>query len=102
MDKKPSHDSTTIDSTVLVPEIVTAARTGDYAQTAALLNRFLQRLTQELSKGYIPAGELSRINFSLETLLSMQQMENWVAFADVLEFEFLPLWREIVVPPARG
>lgn len=77
-----------------VPAIITAARTGDYAQTASLLNRFLQQLQQELAKGYITADGISKINYSLETLFSMQQMENWVAFADILEYEFLPLWLE--------
>ena len=77
------------------PEIIGTARTGDYARTASLLNRFLQHLQQELSKGYIAADGLSKVTYSLETLLSMQRMENWVAFADILEYEFLPLWRSI-------
>ena len=79
----------------LVDVIIRTARTGDYARTASLLNRFLQNLQQELSKGYIADDGLSKVTYSLETLLSMQQMENWVAFADILEYEFLPLWRSI-------
>ena len=74
MDKKILPGTTAVDITLLIPEIIAAARTGDYAHTAALLNRFLQKLQQELSKGYIPADGLSRVTFSLETLLSMQQM----------------------------
>ena len=35
------------------------------------------------------------MTYSLETLAQMQQMKNWVAFADILEFEFLPLWKRI-------
>jgi hypothetical protein len=95
MSDKLNNAPTTGDLSHLLPAIVAAARTGDYAQGAALLNRFLRILQQELSKGYIAADGLSKVTYSLETLLSMQQMENWVAFADILEYEFLPLWREL-------
>ena len=78
-----------------IPAIITAARTGDYTGTASLLNRFLQNLQSELSKGYISAQGLSKITYSLETLLAMQQMEDWVAFSDILEYEFLPLWQRL-------
>ena len=95
MHEKQDTEANGADLSRMIPEIITSARTGDYAQTASLLNRFLQHLQQELAKGYIAADGLSKITYSLETLLSMQQMENWVAFADILEFEFLPLWREL-------
>ena len=89
--------TTTGTITGLIPVIIKAARTGDYAQTASHLNRLLQKLQQELAKGYIAADGLSKITYSLETLLSMQQMKNWIAFADILEYEFLPLWNELSV-----
>ena len=95
MNRKLLNDTIAGTIPVLIPVIVATARTGDYAQTATLLNRLLQKLQQELSKGYIPAAGLSRITYSLETLMSMQQMENWVAFADILEYEFLPLWLDL-------
>ena len=76
-----------------IPRIVTAARTGDYPETARRINIFLQQLQKELSKGYIPAEGIAKITYSLETLLAMQQMSDWIAFADVLEYEFVPLWR---------
>jgi hypothetical protein len=79
----------------LIPAIVAAARTGDYAGAARLLNTMLQQLQKELSKGHVAAGSLSKITYSLETLLAMQKMENWVAFADILEYEFFPLWKEL-------
>jgi len=78
-----------------IPDIVTAARTGDYAGTARLLNQFLQYLQGELAKGFISAEGLSKITYSLETLMAMQQMGDWVAFADILEYEFGPLWKKL-------
>lgn len=82
----------------LSADIITAARTGDYAGTARLLNRLLQRLQVEISKGYIGATTMTKITYSLETLLAMQQMNDWVAFADVLEYEFMPLWKNVTTP----
>ncbi|MBN1757068.1 MAG: hypothetical protein JW863_02050 [Chitinispirillaceae bacterium] len=100
MNENAKDSSISEDITGFIPVIVNAARTGDYAQTASHLNRFLQKLQQELSKGYIAADGLSKLTYSLETLLSMQRMKNWIAFADILEYEFLPLWRELAVKPA--
>ena len=77
----------------LIHQIVTAARTGDQAGSARLFNRFLQLLQQEIVRGTLGKEGLSKVSYSLETLLGMQQMEDWVAFADILEFELLPLWK---------
>ena len=76
-----------------IPGIITAARTGDYPDSARRINVFLQHLQAELSKGYISTEGIAKITYSLETLLAMQQMSDWVAFADVLEYEFMPLWK---------
>ena len=84
-----------------IPEIVVASRTGDYAGTARLLNRFLQQLQLQLSRGFVSAEGLSKITYSLETLLAMQQMKDWVAFADILEYEFVPLWKNLCGKPIR-
>lgn len=75
--------------------IIAAARTGRYAQTASLLNQLLQLLQKELSGGYLSVKEIGTVTYSLETLAEMQQMENWVAFADIIEYEFLPFWQKI-------
>ncbi|MBN1577407.1 MAG: hypothetical protein JW913_12690 [Chitinispirillaceae bacterium] len=99
MTEKYSHDPAQREVVLLVPAIVAAARTGDYAGAARLLNRLLQKLQTELSKGHIAAGDLSKITYSLETLLAMQKMKNWVAFADILEYEFLPLWQKVGAGP---
>lgn len=76
-----------------IPGIITAARTGDYPESARRINIFLQHLQTELSREYISKEGIEKITYSLETLLAMQQMNDWVAFADVLEYEFIPLWR---------
>ncbi|MBN1307088.1 MAG: hypothetical protein JXA18_04170 [Chitinispirillaceae bacterium] len=90
-----SRDSSPCEVGSLGAPIVAAARTGDYAGAARLLNRLLQTLQRELSKGRVAASDLSKITYSLETLLAMQEMKNWVAFADILEYEFLPLWQRL-------
>ena len=72
--------------------IIKAARTGDYGKAASDLNIVVANLKAELSKGTIPAANLPKISYSLETLMAMQKMENWVAFADILEYEFVTLW----------
>ncbi len=99
MEEKISGNPDTREMVPLISAIVAASRTGDYAGVARLLNRFLQKLQLELSKGHIAAEGLSKITFSLETLLAMQKMEDWVAFADVLEYEFLQLWQELISKP---
>jgi hypothetical protein len=45
---------------------------------------------------------LSKITYSLETLYMMQKERDWVAFADVLEFEFIPLWKTMVSSQTRS
>jgi hypothetical protein len=75
----------------ILQKIAFAARTGDEAGTARLLNRFLQILQKSVLPGIKNSEGLSKITFSLETLLGMQQMKDWVAFADILEYELHPL-----------
>ena len=82
-------------------QILHASRTGDYAAGASMLNRFLASLQKELSRGTVPVKTLSAITYSLETLSQMQQMGNWVAFADLLEYEFLPLWQNALTTTHR-
>lgn len=86
----------------LVQNIIRSARTGDYAATASTLNRFLALLQKVLAAGTVNVNLLQDIAYSVETLSHMQQMQNWVAFADLLEYEFLPLWNRFCssAPPA--
>jgi len=81
------------DTTItLVQQIIRSARTGDYAATASTLNRLLSRIEKTLSGGTVHVNYVRDITYSIETLAHMQQMGNWVAFADLLEYEFMPLW----------
>ncbi|HMA65574.1 MAG: hypothetical protein ACM31E_01315 [Fibrobacterota bacterium] len=71
-----------------IKKIAHEARTGDYGQAASDINIFLQLLQSELSKGYIRSDDLSKVTYSLETLMEMQKKGDWVALADILEYEF--------------
>jgi hypothetical protein len=93
----PSEQMQENDFRTEIPGIIAAARTGDYPDTSRRINIFLQHLQYELSKGYLPSESIAKITYSLETLLAMQQMNDWVAFADVLEYEFLPLWKSLSI-----
>jgi hypothetical protein len=73
------------------------ARCGDYGQAAASINSGILKFqeftqlqgTSERSKEYGP-----RMIYSLETLLLMLERKDWVAAADVIDYEFIPLWKE--------
>jgi len=71
-----------------IKKIAQEARCGDYGQAASDINIFLQLLQCELSKGYIRPDDLSKVTYSLETLMEMQKKNDWVALADILEYEF--------------
>ena len=79
----------------VIKKIIMAARTGDYGAASSEINQFQLLLQAELSKGMISAAALSKITYSLETIVKMQKSGDWVAVADILEFEFAPLWKEI-------
>jgi len=72
-----------------------AARTGDYGQASSILNTSLASLQKRLSGGSYSADDLNKLSYSLETLSLMQQQENWVAFADILEYELITLLQEL-------
>ena len=78
---------------IVMRKMIVSARTGDYGAASSEINQFLLLLQAELSKGRISAAALSKITFSLETIVEMQKSGDWVAVADVLEFEFIPLWK---------
>lgn len=71
-----------------IKKIAQEARCGNYGQAASDINKFLLLLQSELSKGYIRPDDLSKVTYSLETLLEMQKKGDWVALADILEYEF--------------
>lgn len=78
----------------LCQEIVFAARIGSIAEASSLLNQLLGHLQRYLTNTNNAQGRFSKIFYSVETLGQMQAMQNWVAFADVLEYEFIPLWKQ--------
>jgi len=70
-----------------IKKIAQEARCGDYGQASSDINIFLQFLQNEVSKGYIRSEGLSKVTYSLETLMEMQKKGDWVALADILEYE---------------
>lgn len=80
----------------VLSEAAFAARTGDYSTVSSLLNTSGIAIQGELKKCQLGHDELKNISFSLETITFMLQTQNWVALADVLEYEFLPLWKSTV------
>jgi hypothetical protein len=81
--------------TGIFQEIIIAARTGDYSSVSTLLQKSVVLLQNELKKHPLKDTSLSKLSYSLETIASMQQMQNWVALADILEYEFIPLWKTL-------
>lgn len=74
-----------------IKKIAKEARCGDYGQAASDINIFLQLLQSELSKGYIRSDDLSKVTCTLETLMEMQKKRDWIALADILEYELIDI-----------
>lgn len=87
--------SETDSTTGILGEVVKAARTGDYSTISTLLNKGVIAIQEDLGKVPIDGETLKNILYSLETIVAMQQMKNWVALADILEYEFIPLWNTL-------
>jgi hypothetical protein len=80
--------------TTLIPDLTRAARCyrrGDYADAASALNGCLQEIGALLSPGALDAALFSKVRYSLETIYLMQQQEDWVAVADIIEYELIGL-----------
>lgn len=90
------YTETTLEGILL--EAAFAARTGDLTSVSTLLNTGMIALQDELKKKHFAGEELKKISFSLETITLLQQTQDWVALADVLEYEFIPLWKSISEP----
>lgn len=83
---------TNIDEILIVfNDIVTCARRGDYADASSKLNSCLQDIKPVLVSGRIPADYIQKLAYSLETMFLMQKQKDWVAVADVIEYEFVEL-----------
>ena len=69
--------------------IVRLARTGCSAEAASLVNRSVAKIQQALQSSPPAPGVLRELVYSLETLLLMQQQQDWVGLADVVEYELV-------------
>lgn len=81
----------------LLKKISDFSRTGDYADAALHLNRCVVRMQSHLGDSAAnkqPRVYSTKINYSLETMLLMLEHNDWVAIADIIDFEFVPLWKE--------
>ncbi len=67
--------------------IVNHSRRGEYSDASSQMNIFLQDFQKYLQSGFIAPDKLNKVAFSLETLLMLQQQEDWIAVADILEYE---------------
>jgi hypothetical protein len=80
----------------LLPSIVRQCRLGDYGDAAGGLNRFIaavQSMQKSAECAAVPKAVTDKFNYSLETVLLMLQNKDWVAVADVIEYELIPLWQ---------
>jgi len=72
-------------------KIITSARTGSFSQAASDLNAVSQKLSLTFKQHSFSPGQLEKIAYSLETIVLMQKQDDWVAVADVIEYELIPL-----------
>ncbi len=73
-------------------------RRGDYGDAAKTLNGFLSLLQNTDMRNMlarIPKGLLQKFNYSLETIFLMFKNQDWVAVADVVEYELNDIWKDI-------
>ncbi len=78
----------------LLKEIIFCARTGNYPEAASNLNSFIQEIQPILLSGKIASDYLKKLSYSLETIFLMQKQKDWVAVADVIEYEFSAILKE--------
>lgn len=75
----------------LLKDIVVHIRTGNYSEAASKLNHSFQLLQLLLISKIISPDLIKKLTYSLETILIMQEQKDWVAIADVIEYEFIAL-----------
>ena len=77
----------------LVQGIVSSARFGDYGDAASKMNLFVQALSEAMESGKIVGADFAKLQPLLGAMLKRQEDVDWVAVADILEFELGPLLR---------
>jgi hypothetical protein len=73
------------------------ARLGDYGEAAHGINACVIEFQRfmEHPQGPPPLIELGpKVTYSLETLLMMIERKDWVAAADIIDYELIPLVKE--------
>jgi len=74
--------------------IARACRMGDYGNAASGLNKCIPLFTQMQPALRTPGSKnalIDKLNYSLETAMMMLERKDWVALADVLEYEMAQL-----------
>lgn len=78
--------------------IARACRMGDYGNAASGLNKCIPLFTQMQQTLRTPCGKnnaVDKFNYSLETAMMMMERKDWVALADVLEYEMAQLLKTV-------
>jgi hypothetical protein len=80
----------------LLVSLCRKARLGDFGDAAADLNRFLLLVqkSQPVMQS-VPKPLLEKFNYSMETIFLMLKNKDWVAIADIVEYELIALWRDL-------
>jgi hypothetical protein len=76
-------------------EIIRCARAGEYGTCASLWNLCLIQLESLLLGQQLTQAHHTIIGSWLAQLLARQSDSDWVGFADVLEYEFVPVLRTL-------
>lgn len=80
----------------ILANLARKGRLGDYANASLDLNRCLLLIEQEKAGlRCVPKPLLEKFNYSLETIFLMLSNKDWVAIADIVEYEMLALWSEM-------
>jgi hypothetical protein len=82
----------------LLRKIAACCRRGDYADASSQLNVVIQKLQPVLLSGSVDQELLKKVLYSLETAHLMQRQEDYVALADVIEYELIDLLSSLFPP----
>lgn len=77
----------------ILDQVIVQLRTGDYGAAASGFNRALAAIQAVLRSETISPELMGKLQYSIETMLLMLEQEDRVGLADVIEYEFLPLWK---------
>ena len=74
-------------------------RLGNYGEANHDLNKCLLLINQMQENGLlkpVPPGLIKKFNYSLETIFLMLKNKDWVAISDIIEYELIGIWQEII------